>query len=349
MELLKELCESAGVPGREGRLREIVRREMTPLADEIRVDAMGNLIALKKASKAKKAKKLMIAAHMDEIGFVVSHIDDKGLLRLVPLGGHDPRNMVAQRVVVSGPKKDLPGLLYPGIRPPHISTAADRDRKLTVKDFIVDLYLPAAKVKREVEVGSMVTLQRDFAQIGDGVSCKAMDNRIALYLMIRALQQAKTFGCEIYAVATVQEEIGLRGALVSAFGIDPDLGVALDTTLAVDLPGIPEHEQVTRLGAGAAIKLMDSSSISHPGLVAHLKALAKKHKIKCQMEILPLGGTDAGAMQRVRAGVPVATISVPTRYIHSSVELVDKKDLKAAVDLLTAFIEEGHKADLNFV
>ena len=310
---------------------------------------MGNLIALKKASKTKKPKKLMIAAHMDEIGFVVSHIDDRGWLRLVPLGGHDPRNMVAQRVVVSGPKKDLSGLLYPGIRPPHIATAADRDRKLTVKDFIVDLYLPAAKVKREVEVGSMVTLQRDFAEIGDGISCKAMDNRIALYMMIRAMRQAKTFGCDTYAVATVQEEIGLRGAQVSAFGVDPDMGVALDTTLAVDLPGVPEYEQVTQLGAGAAIKLLDSSSISHPGLVAHLKALAKKRKIKYQMEILPLGGTDAGAMQRVRAGVPVATISVPTRYIHSSVELVDKKDLKAGVNLLTAFVEEGQKADLNLV
>ncbi|MFL2541927.1 MAG: M42 family metallopeptidase [Candidatus Latescibacterota bacterium] len=243
----------------------------------------------------------------------------------------------------------MPGLLYPGIRPPHIATPADRDRKLTVKDFVVDLYLPAAKVKREVEVGSMVTLQRDFAEIGDGISCKAMDNRIALYMMIRAMQSAKAFGCDTYAVATVQEEIGLRGAQVSAFGVDPDIGVALDTTLAVDLPGVPEYEQVTRLGEGAAIKLLDASSISHPGLVAHLKALAKKRKIKYQMEILPLGGTDAGAMQRVRAGVPVATISVPTRYIHSSVELVDKKDLKGGVDLLTAFVEEGQKADLNLV
>lgn len=349
MKLLKELCECAGIPGREARLREIVRRELAPLADELRVDALGNLVAIKKASRGRKTKKLMIAAHMDEIGFVVSHIDDKGLLRLVPLGGHDPRNMVAQRVIVSGPKKDLPGLLYPGLRPPHIATPSDADRKLTVKDFIVDLCLPAAKVKREVEVGSMVTIQRDFAEIGDGVSCKAMDNRVALYLMVRAMQQAKSFGCEVHAVATVQEEIGLRGAQVGAFGIEPDMGLALDTTLAVDIPGVAPHEQVTQLGAGAAIKLLDSSAISHPGMVAHLKALAKKRKIKHQLEILPLGGTDAGAMQRVRAGVPVATISVPTRYIHTSVELVNKKDLNAGVDLLTAFVEEGHKADLELV
>ena len=349
MKLLKELCECAGIPGREVRLREIVRRELAPLADELRVDALGNLVAIKKASRGRKTKKLMIAAHMDEIGFVVSHIDDKGLLRLVPLGGHDPRNMVAQRVIVSGPKKDLPGLLYPGLRPPHIATPADADRKLTVKDFIVDLCLPAAKVKREVEVGSMVTIQRDFAEIGDGVSCKAMDNRVALYLRVRAMQQAKSFGCEVHAVATVQEEIGLRGAQVGAFGIDPDMGLALDTTLAVDIPGVAPHEQVTQLGEGAAIKLLDSSARSHPGMVAPLKDLAKKRKIKHQLEILPLGGTDAGAMQRVRAGVPVATISVPTRYIHTSVELVNKKDLKAAVDLLTAFVEEGHKADLELV
>ena len=349
MELLKELCESAGIPGREGRLREIVRRELAPLADEVRVDALGNLIAVKKASKGRKPRRLMIAAHMDEIGFMVSHIDERGLLRLVPLGGHDPRNMVAQRVVVCGVKNDLPGLLYPGIKPPHIQTAADRDKPLTVGDFIVDLYLPPAKVKREVEIGAMVTLQRDFAEIGAGISCKAMDDRVALYIMIRAMQKARSFGCETYAVATVQEEIGLRGAQVSAYGVEPDLGIALDVTLAADIPGIAEHEQVTQLGAGAAIKLMDSSAISHPGLVAHLKGLARKKKIKYQLEILPRGGTDAGAMQRIRAGVPVATISVPTRYLHTSIELVDKRDLKAAVDLLSAFIEEGQKADLDLV
>jgi endoglucanase len=176
-----------------------------------------------------------------------------------------------------------------------------------------------------------------------------MDDRIALYVMIRGMQQARSFGCETYAVATVQEEIGLRGAGVSAFGVEPDLGVALDVTLAADIPGIPEHERVTQLGKGAAIKLMDSSSISHPGLVAHLKALARRKKIRHQLEILPRGGTDAGAMQRVRAGVPVVTLSVPTRYIHTSIELVDKQDIQAAVNLLAAFIEEGHRADLSLV
>ena len=349
MKLLKELCECSGIPGREERLRKIVRRELEPLTDDLRVDGMGNLIAQKKASKGRKPNKLMLAAHMDEIGFVVSHINDRGLLRLVPLGGHDPRNMVAQRVTVAGVKKDYTGLLYPGVKPPHIQTAADKNKQLSVSDFVVDLYMSADRVKKEIELGAMVTLQRDFAEIGDGVSCKAMDNRLAVYVMIEAMKKAKSFAFETYAVATVQEEIGLRGATASAFGVNPDVGIALDVTLAADIPGVPEHEQVTQLGEGAAIKIQDSSSISHPGLVAHMKALAKKRKIKHQMEILPRGGTDAGAIQRIQAGVPVITLSIPTRYVHTSIELADKGDIKAAIQLLAAFLEDGHRADLDLV
>ena len=249
---------------REERLREIVRRELEPIADELRVDGMGNLIIKKDASAGENQKKLMLAAHMDEIGFVVSHIDKQGLLRLVPLGGHDPRNMVAQRVTVAGTEKDYTGLLYPGVNPRISRPKPDRNKKLDVSDFVVDLYMSADDVKEEIEIGAMVTLQRDFAEIGNGVSCKAMDNRLAVYVMIEAVKRADSFAFETYPVATVQEEIGLRGATASAFGVNPDVGVALDITLAADIPGIPDHEQVTRLGDGAAIKIQDSSSISHP-------------------------------------------------------------------------------------
>ena len=355
MELLKELCESTGIPGQESRLRQIARRELEPLADDLTVDALGNLIARKAASKGKgkkgtrPTKKLMIAAHMDEIGFVVSHIDDMGWIRLVPVGGHNPRNMVAQRVVVCGNKGDLPGLLYPGVRPPHIATPEDLRKQLKVSDFFVDLCLPPERVKKEVEPGTMVVIQREFGEIGNGVSCKAMDNRVAMYVMIKAMQAAKSFGFETYAVATTQEEVGLRGAGTSAAGVAPDVGVALDTTLAVDIPGVPDHEKVTELGGGAAIKIMDSSFISHPGLVACFKGLAKKRRIKHQMEILPRGGTDAGAIQKAQVGVPVITLSIPTRYIHTSVELVHRKDVEAVTKLLTAFIEDGASADLALV
>ena len=349
MKLLKKLCECSGVPGREGRLREIVRRELEPITDELRVDGMGNLIAKKEASDGENPKKLMLAAHMDEIGFVVSHIDKRGFLRLVPLGGHDPRNMVAQRVTVAGVEKDYTGLLYPSVKPPHIQTDAERNKKLSVDDFVVDLYMPGDAVKEAVELGAMVTLQRAFAEIGDGVSCKAMDNRLAVYVMIEAMKRTKSFAFETYPVATVQEEVGLRGAMASAFGVDPDVGVALDITLAADMPGIPAHEQVTRLGKGTAIKIQDSSSISHPGLVSHMKALAEARNIEYQMEILPRGGTDAGGIQRVRAGVPVITLSIPTRYVHTSIELADKGDIEASIQLLVAFMEEGHRADLDWV
>jgi len=332
MDLLKELCETPGIPGREERLRAIMRRELAPVTDQLRVDALGSLIAVKKKAGAPK---LMIAAHMDEIGFVVSHIDkDKGWLRLVGLGGHDPRNMIAQRVTVCTGGGDLPGVLYPGIKPPHIQTAEDSKKQ---------------PVKERVEIGDMVALRREYQEIGDCVSAKALDNRVALYVLIRAMQTAQSSGFEVYAAATSQEEVGLRGALTSAYGISPDVGIALDTTLAVDIPGVAEHEQVTRLGGGAAIKILDSSSISHPKLVDFLRGLAERRGIAWQHEILPRGGTDAGSMQRIQAGVPVGTISIPTRYIHSPVEMVHKADVEAAIALLAAFIEEGHTADLALI
>jgi tetrahedral aminopeptidase len=346
MKLLKELCEASGIPGREERLRAIVERELKPVAQDVRVDALGSFIATRRADRRKSPRKLMIAAHMDEIGFVVTHIDEKGHLRLAPLGGHDPRNMVAQRVNVCGTKGDLTGLLYPGLKPTHIQSDEDRKRTLSVGDFFVDLCLPAAKVKKQVEMGTMVTLQRDFMEIGDGVNGKALDDRIAVYVMIRAMQKAESFGFDTCAVATTQEEVGLRGAAVSAFGVEPDLGIALDVTVAADIPGVPEHEQVTRLGQGVAIKLLDSASISHPALFQQMKALAAKRKIEHQIEILPRGGTDAGALQRARAGTPVVTLSVPTRYVHSSIELAARSDIEAAILLLVAFLEEGHKGKL---
>lgn len=344
IDLLKELCETPGIPGREERLRAIVRRELSGLADEIRVDALGNLIAVKRNPGAPK---LMIAAHMDEIGFVVSHIDkEKGWLRLVPLGGHDPRNMISQRVLVSTANGDLPGILFPGLKPPHIASDEDRKRQPSISDFFVDLGLPGSVVREKVEIGDMVTLLRDFIRVGDCYSSKALDDRLAIYIMIEALRRAQTSGFEVYAVATVQEEIGLRGALTSGYGVHPDVAIALDVTLAVDVPGVPEHEHVTKLGNGAAIKIMDSSAISHPKLVAYLRSLANNHQIKWQHEILPRGGTDAGAIQKVHAGVAVGTISIPTRYIHSSVEMVHQDDVEASIALLAAFIGEGHHADL---
>ncbi|MFN3649904.1 MAG: M42 family metallopeptidase [Armatimonadota bacterium] len=342
MELLKELCEAAGIPGREERLRAIVRRELEPLVDELRVDALGNLIAVRRGSSGKK---LAIAAHMDEIGFLVTYIEEEsGFLRLNPVGGHDPRNMVAQRVKVVG-KQDLPGVLYPGQKPPHLLDGEDKNKTAKVSEFFVDLGLPVKEVRELVPIGSMVVIDRPFAEIGHCVSCKAMDNRVSVFVMIEALRKAKRSGFEVYALATVQEEVGLRGVLTATYAVEPDVALALDITIAADIPGVPEHERVTCVGNGTAIKIMDSASISNARMVEVLRELALRREIPHQMEILPRGGTDAGGMQRVRAGAPACTVSIPARYVHTSIELCAKRDIEATIDLVAAFIEEGHGHD----
>lgn len=338
MELLRELCEATGVPGREDRLRAIMKRELSPLVDEIRVDPLGNLIGLRRGTTGRK---LAINAHMDEIGFLVTHIEDEGFLRLTPIGGHDPRNMVAQRVSVIG-NCDLPGVLYPGAKPPHLQSPGEGDKAPRISEFFVDTGLPVEAVRAQVPVGSMVVIARDFAVIGETVNCKALDNRLSCYVMIEAMRRTRASGFDVYAVATTQEEVGIRGAITSSHAIDPDVGIALDITIAADIPGVPRAEWVTRLGAGTAIKVMDSYSISSPAVVQRLKELATAREIPHQMEILPRGGTDAGGIQRVRDGVPVCTISTPTRYVHTSIEMAHQRDIEASIELLAAFIEEGH-------
>jgi endoglucanase len=288
----------------------------------------------------------MLAAHMDEIGFLVSHIDEKsGFLRIDPVGGFDPRVLMAQRVIVHTEKGDLIGII--GSKPPHILTEEERKKPLELKDLFIDLGLPAEEVKKRVNIGDFITLQQDFAEVGNLVSCKALDDRVGVYVMIEAVRRTKKHVCDIYAVATTQEEVGVRGARVSSFNVAPDIGVALDVTVASDVPGVGEHEQVTKLGAGVAIKIKDSLSISNPKLVRTMRQIAEQKKIKYQLEILPRGGTDAGAIQMTREGVAAITLSIPTRYLHSVVEAAHKDDIQAAIDLLATFLEVAHESDYS--
>lgn len=344
IDLLKELSEAHGVPGQEASIRKIVNREMKAISD-ISVDTMGNMTCLKKGSG--KGPKLMIAAHMDEIGFVVKYIDDKGFLRVNPLGGWDPRTMMAQRVIVQSDDGPIPGLMMPGVKPKHMLTAADANKVLAHDDYFVDIGMSGKDAQAKINIGDMVTMDRQFQSMGDLLTGKAMDNRVAVFVMIEAMKKAKKHVCDVYGVATVQEEIGLRGASASGSAIQPDICVAIDITLANDIPGIPAEFAVTRLGEGTAIKVMDSSLICHPKLVAHFKQLAVQKKIKHQMELLPFGGTDAGAVQRLHGGIPSFTLSVPTRYVHTVNETLHKDDLKASVDLLAAYIEDAHKGDYS--
>lgn len=339
MELLKTLSELPGAPGREERVRDFIASQIAKHADEVRVDALGNLICLKRG-KSKTPKKVMLACHMDEIAFYVRHIDENGFLRVQPLGGFDARNLFSRRVRIQPRKgEDIFGNMNPAGRPVHIATAEERTKIPPITEFFVDLGLPVDKVKELVRVGDPVTLVQECIEMGDYVTGKCMDNRVACWIGVRVLERLKKQKDDVYVVFTVQEEIGVRGATTASYDIAPDVGIAIDTTLAVDTPGVTEHEWITRLGHGTAIKIMDSYSVSDNALVETFIALAEKHKIKHQMEILPLGGTDAGALQRARSGAKVITLSVPTRYIHTVTETVHKEDLNATVDLLIKYLE----------
>lgn len=341
MDLLKILSELPGAPGREELVREYIETKIKGLADEISVDVMGNLTALKKAKAGTvNPQKVMLACHMDEIAFYARSIDDKGFIRVQPLGGFDTRNLFARRVrIQTRDGKMLNGVMNPSGRPIHIATEEERTKIPKAGEFFVDTGLSADEVKKLVRPGDPVTLVQEFIEMGDLCTGKCLDNRVACWLGIRVLEQLGDTNYDLYVTFTVQEEIGLRGAITSAYAIAPDIGIAIDTTLAVDVPGVGKEEQITVLGEGVGIKILDGHSISHKDLVDEFVGLAEKHKIKHQYEILPMGGTDAGALQRARAGSKAITLSVPTRYIHTVTETVHKGDLQATLDLLLRFLE----------
>ncbi|MGC4044572.1 MAG: M42 family metallopeptidase [Armatimonas sp.] len=340
-ELLKRLCETPGVPGREEQIRAVVTDALNPLVDELSTDVMGNVIGVKRGVDGPT---IMIAAHMDEIGFIVKHVDDKGFLRVQPLGGFDPRNLIAQRVYVHCHTGEvLLGAFMPSAEGPD----ADRSKARKLTDLFIDLGLPADEVKSKVELGDPVTMARTCEKLGDMVVSKSLDNRLSVFVMIEAIRQMSASRCTILAVATVQEEVGLRGALPAAYALNPDIGIALDVTIAKDYPGGSEPERVTQLGKGTAIKIMDSSLICDPRLVKDFRRVAESHSIPYQLEILAAGGTDAGAIQRSRGGVPSFTLSTPTRYIHTVNETAAVADIEASINLLSAWLEEAHQLNLT--
>ncbi len=342
--LLAKLCEVAGAPGHENRVRKIVLEEIEPYVDDISVDNMGNVIAIK---KGKESKRVMIGAHMDEIGFIVTHIDDKGFVYFHTLGGFDPKTLTAQRVIIHG-KKDVLGVM--GSKPIHLMNAADRQKVPTTKDYFIDTGLDKKSLEKIVGVGDTITRERKMIEMGDCLNCKSLDNRVSVFILIEILKQIKTTPpYDIYAVFTVQEEIGIRGANVSSMQINPDFGFGLDTTIAWDTPGSTKQEQVSALGDGACIKVMDSSTVCDYRMVAFMKEVAKKNKIKTQLEILPAGGTDTSGIQRMNPGGSIAgAVSIPTRHIHQVIEMVNKKDVKASIELLKACVEGLDSYNWNF-
>ena len=356
LDLLKRLCETPGVPGREERVRELIEQEIDGLFDEVVTDAMGSLICTRKPRGGKKGKKdkkgsgdrplrVMLLSHMDEIGFYVTHVDDKGFLWVNPAGGFDTRNLFSRRVLVCTESGDYPGVMNPGGRPVHISSPKDREKVPEVKEFFVDVGLDAEQVKKKFQIGDFIVMNEPALTMGSKFVSKALDNRVACWLGIECIRKLEKMGgshdCEIVVAFTTQEEVGLRGAKTASHRVEPDIGLGLDVTLACDTPGVPAEEAVTRHGKGFGLHIKDSSFIADYGLVKEIESLAKKHKIAYQRSILAAGGQDGAAAQQAAAGARAIGITVGTRYIHTVTEMIDTKDLFAARDILATYLAQA--------
>lgn len=342
VKLLKRLSETAGAPGFEKRVRDVVIEQINDLVDEFSIDNLGNLICLKKGSGNKK---IMAAAHLDEIGFMVTHIDEDGFINFQPLGGFDPKTLTAQRVIVHG-KRDLVGIM--GSKPIHAMSSDERNKAPLLTDYFIDLGLSSEEVHANVSVGDSITREREMIEMGDCVNGKSIDNRVAVFILIECLKLLKDVEIpyDFYAVFTVQEEVGIRGANVAAHRINPDFGIAIDTTVAYDLPGAKPHEKITYLGKGTGIKVMDGMTICDPRMVAFMKSMASKNGIDYQLEVLPGGGTDTAGVQRMgKQGAIAGAISIPTRNLHQVIEMAHKADIDKSIQLLTHCVKQMDQHD----
>ena len=321
LQLIKKVIYAPGISGRENKIREIIKDEIASYVDSVRVDNMGNLIAFKKGTAA-NAKKLMLAGHMDEIGFLVTFIEDNGYIRVAPIGGIH-WNAVAFTTVLF--ENGLHGVIVP--------EAKTDVKDYSAKNFVIDIGATNKKdAEKRVKIGDFAIMEPTLVRLANRrYSGHPMDDRIGCAVMIEACKNAPVCVNDTYFVFTVQEEVGLRGAVTSSFGIMPDYAVAFDVTLTGD--EMNSAPMAVKLGDGAAIKIKDSSVICDIDFVEQLKSLAKDNKLKYQMEILTGGGTDTAAMQAAGSGSKVGALSVPTRYVHSGVEMIDMSDYEACVKL----------------
>lgn len=345
IDLLKRVCEAPGAPGFEQRIRAVVLEEIKDLVDEVELDNLGNVYAIK---RGKSDKRVMVGAHMDEIGFIVTHIDDKGFIRFHTLGGFDPKTLTAQRVIIHG-KEDVMGVM--ASKPIHVMSPEERSKVAKITDYFIDTGLPKEEVEKLIKVGDPITRERGLIEMGDCVNCKSLDNRLAVFILIETLKylKDKEIPYDFYGVFTVQEEVGIRGANVAAMRINPDFGFGLDTTIAYDLPGAQAHEKITSLGEGTAIKIMDSSTICDYRMVEYMKKTANTHGIKWQPEILTGGGTDTAGIQRMTEGGSIAgAVSIPTRHLHQVIEMAHKKDITNSIELLSKCVQEIDTYDWSF-
>jgi len=343
--VLERLSNACGVAGREEEVRGLIKEMLEPYVDELREDKLGNVIGVKHATKRRrKPLNVMLAAHMDEIGLLVKTVTKEGFLQFFKIGGIDDRVLLAQRVIVHARKKALPGII--GSKPPHIQKEEERKKIVEASQLFIDI---GARSKEEVQkmgvqIGDPVSFDSKFAKLGkDKVVGKAFDDRVGCAIMIETMKRLGEVDCNVYAVGTVQEEVGLRGATVAAFGIHPDVGLAFDVTVAGDIPGVKEVEAPIKMDKGPSLTIADAGLIAHPKVLRLLIETAEENKISYQLETGLPGATDAARIALTREGVPSGVISVPTRYIHSPTAMLSLSDVENAVKLAVAFISKVPK------
>lgn len=338
-ENLEKLSNACGVTGRENQVRELMIQLMKPYADQITVDRLENVIAIKQGKE--KSPKIMLAAHMDEVGLMVKTISKEGFLQFTKMGGIDDRILPAQKVTVFTRKGQFTGII--GSKPPHIQKEEERRKVIGYDELFIDIGAESREdaANLGVSIGDPVGFDIKYVPLGkDVVTGKAFDNRAGCIAMVETLKLIEKTDCTICAVGTVQEEVGLRGAATAAFGVDPDIAIALDVTIAGDVPGVREFDTSVKMGKGPTLTVSDSGLITHPKVLRWLLDTAEEEKISCQLESGLLGSTDAARISITRQGIPCGTVSIPTRYIHSPVGMLNLKDIENSAKLTAAAIQK---------
>ena len=341
-ENLEKLSNACGIAGREEEVRNLMLKLMKPHVDRIYVDKLENVIAVKKGKKS--SPKVMLAAHMDEIGLMVKTISKEGFLQFAKMGGIDDRILIAQKVIIYTSKGQLQGII--GSKPPHIQKEEERKKIVAYDELFIDIGAESKEDvgKMGVKVGDPVGFDAKYAKIGkDTVIGKAFDDRVGCAVMIETLKLLEKTDCNVFAVGTVQEELGLRGAATAAFGVDPDVGIALDVTVAGDVPGVREFDTTVKMGKGPALTVSDSGLVTHPKILRLLLDVAEENKIPYQLETGLMGSTDAARISLTRQGVPSGAVSIGTRYIHSPVGMLSLKDAEDSAKLTAAAIQKIQK------
>jgi putative aminopeptidase FrvX len=342
-ENLEKLSKACGVAGREGEVRNLMMDLLRPHVDEVSLDRMENVIAVKKGKR--DSPKIMFAAHIDEVGLMVKTINKDGFIQFAKMGGIDDRILLSQRVNVLTEKSNLPGMI--GAKPPHVQKEEERKKIVNYDDMFIDIGAENREDAKAmgVKVGDPIAFESDYSKLNKGtVMGKAFDDRAGCAVMLETIKMLSETDCTVYAVGTIQEEVGLRGAATATFGVDPDVGLALDVTIAGDVPGMREFDTSVKMGKGPVFTISDSGLITHRKVLRWLIDTASQNNIDYQLETGLLGTTDAARMAVTREGVPSGTISIPARYIHNPSGLVNLKDLENCAKLAALAVEKIQSA-----